>query len=96
MTDAQPSPGMLGRVLIAYSGIYRFESPALVTHAKAAARPDLVTQQLRSVRFESPSHRVMSPENNVLGEGQVIGLSIVWKRLKERASWTAPSASLSI
>src|SRR5690349_11880331 len=51
----RPSPGTASRVLISYTGPYRFNGTELITDADIASRPDLVTQQIRSVRFESPT-----------------------------------------
>jgi hypothetical protein len=81
LTDARPSPGTPVRAMVAYTGKYRFDGAELVTDADVASRPDLITQQVRSIRFESPTRMVTSPKNDFLGGGQALGLSVVWERL---------------
>ena len=78
----RPSPGTPSRVLISYSGPYRFDGTELVTDAEVASRSDLTTQQIRSIRFESPTRMVASPKDDVLGGGSAISLSLVWELVR--------------
>jgi hypothetical protein len=81
ISDAQPSPSSPDRVLVAYSGIYSFDGTELVTIADVASSPDLVAEQVRSVRFETPTRMIVSPKNELRLGGQAVGLSIVWERI---------------
>ena len=82
LTDARLSPGVPVRALVAYTGKYRFDGTELVTDADAASRPDLLTEQVRSIHFESPTRMITRPKNDFLGGGLAIGLSVVWERLR--------------
>jgi Lipocalin-like domain len=67
------------RAFAAYSGRYRFDGTDLVTSVDSASGPDLVGQQIRHVRFESPTRIVVTPKNKVLGRDA--GLTFVWERV---------------
>jgi hypothetical protein len=67
------------RIFFAYTGAYQFDGAELVTHADDASKPELIVEQTRHVRFESPTRIVVVPVSGVLGGGK--GLEIVWERL---------------
>jgi Lipocalin-like domain len=67
------------RAFVAYSGRYTFDGNVLVTNADSASSPDLVGQQIRHIRFESPTRMVATPKNKVLGRD--VGLKLVWERV---------------
>src|SRR5262245_17675646 len=48
-------PDVQSRAFVAYSGRYTFDGNVLVTSADCASSPDLVGQQIRHIRFESPT-----------------------------------------
>jgi hypothetical protein len=67
------------RAFAAYSGRYRFDGVELVTSVDSASSPDLAGQQIRHIRFESPTRMVATPKNKVLGRDA--GLKLVWERV---------------
>ena len=67
------------RAFAAYSGTYRFDGSELVTSVDSASSPDLAGQQIRHIRFESPTRMVVTPKNKVLGRDA--GLKLVWERV---------------
>jgi hypothetical protein len=70
--DAQP------RLFVAYTGAYRFDGEALVTRADDASRPELIVEQVRRIRFESPTRLVAIPVSGVPGRS---GIELVWERI---------------
>ena len=72
-------PQMFRRGRAAYSGKYRFDGTELVTSVDSASSPDLAGQQIRHIRFESPTRMVVTPKNKVLGRDA--GLKLVWERV---------------
>ena len=81
VTDGRLSlpPDVPSRAFVAYSGRYTFDETVLVTSADSASSPDLVGQQIRHIRFESPTRMVATPKNKVLGRD--LGLKLVWERV---------------
>jgi hypothetical protein len=67
------------RTFIAYSGKYRFDGAEFVTDVDSASSPNLAGQQIRHIRFESPTRMVITPKNNILGRDA--GLKFVWERV---------------
>src|SRR5690242_14192876 len=57
------------RLFIAYTGAYRFDGETLVTRADDASRPELIVEQVRRIRFESPNRIVAIPVSGVPGGG---------------------------
>ena len=82
IAEEPPPLGAPVRVLISYTGPYRFNGTELVTDAEAASRPELVTEQVRIVRFDGPTRMVLSSKNDVLGGGQALALSIAWEQVQ--------------
>jgi hypothetical protein len=66
------------RVFAAFSGGYHFDATELVITVDSASSPDMVVQQIRHIRFESPTRIVITPKNEVLGR---TGLRVVWERV---------------
>src|SRR5262245_7331618 len=72
-------PDASSRAFTAYTGRYTFDGTELVTTADSASSPDLIGQQIRHIRFESPTRMVATPKNKVLGRDA--GLKLVWERV---------------
>lgn len=72
------------RAFAAYSGKYRFNGEELVTTADSASSPELLTEQVRHISFESPTRMVASPVNTVLG--RTGSLKLVWERVVHPAA----------
>jgi len=70
--------GVPSRAFVSYSGGYHFDGTELVTTVDSASSPDLAGQQIRHIRFESPTRIVITPKNKVLGRA---GLKFVWERV---------------
>jgi hypothetical protein len=64
------------RFFLAYTGTYRFDGAELVTRADDASRPELVVDQVRHIRFESPTRMVAIPISGVAGGN---GSEVVWE-----------------
>src|SRR6516165_9741859 len=59
----EPPPDAPARTLFAYSGRYRFDGTELVTTVDSTSSPDLLTsQQIRLIRFASPTRMVATPK----------------------------------
>jgi len=72
-------PDVPARELVAYSGSYRFDGTELVTSVDSASSADLAGEQIRHIRFESPTRMVVTPKNKVLGRDA--GLTFVFERV---------------
>jgi hypothetical protein len=70
-------PNSPSRFFLAYTGTYRFDGAELVT-ADDASRPELVVDQVRHIRFESPTRMVAIPVSGVAGAN---GIEVVWERI---------------
>jgi hypothetical protein len=70
--DASP------RLFVAYTGTYRFDGEILVTRADDASKPELIVEQVRRVRFESPTRLVAIPVSGVPGRS---GTELLWERI---------------
>ena len=73
--SADPS----SRAFIANCGTYSFDGAELVTHADGASQPELIVDQVRNVRFESPTRMVLTPVAGL--RNQSSGLETVWERV---------------
>jgi hypothetical protein len=69
------------RFFVAYTGSYRFDGVELITHADDASKPELIVEQVRHVRFESPTRIVVVPVSGVPGLSIRSGIELVWQRL---------------
>jgi hypothetical protein len=66
--DARPSATVgPSRALLSYTGTYRLDGTELVTSADAASRPDMVTEQVRDIRFDGPTRFVATPKAGMRG-----------------------------
>ena len=81
VVDGRPSmpPDAPPRRLSSYSGLYRFDGTELKTTAYAASSSDLLGQQVRHIRFDSPTRMTITPKNTV--HGYAAGLTLVWQRI---------------
>jgi len=66
------------RLFVAYAGAYRFDGEVLVTRADDASKPQLIVEQVRRMRFESPTRLVAIPISGVPGRS---GMELVWERI---------------
>ena len=71
-------PDVQSRAFVAYTGRYHFDGSELVATVDGASNPDVPTQQIRQIRFESPTRIVVTPKNTVLFR---VGLKFVWERI---------------
>jgi uncharacterized heparinase superfamily protein len=72
-------PDVQSRAFVAYTGRYHFDGSELVTTVDGASNPDVPTQQIRHLRFESPARMVVTPKNTVLA--WTAGLKFVWEMI---------------
>ena len=81
VTDGRLSlpPDVPSRAFAAYTGRYTFDGTVLVTSVDSASSPDLAGQQIRHIRFESPTRIAATPKNTLLGRDA--GLKLVWERV---------------
>jgi hypothetical protein len=66
------------RLFVAYTGAYRFDEEMLVTRADDASNPELIIEQVRRIRFESPTRVVAIPVSGVPGRS---GIELLWERI---------------
>ena len=78
VTDVR-SGDVPARVYFSYSGPYTWDGTTLSTAADQASRPDMLTHQVRDMRFETPTRLVVKPKTSLLGRAS--GLTFVWERL---------------
>jgi hypothetical protein len=67
------------RLFVAYTGAYRFDGEMLVTHTDDASKPELIVEQVRRIRFESPTRVVAIPVSGIPGGS---GIELTWERLR--------------
>ncbi len=67
------------RKFAAYCGRYSFDGTELVTLVDGASSPDMFTDQVRHIRFDSPTRMVVVPKSRLFGLGG--GLELVWERV---------------
>src|SRR5262245_411278 len=67
------------RSITAYCGRYTFDGTTLVTSVDSASSPDLAGQQIRQIRFDSPTSMMVTPKNKLLGRDA--GLRFLWERI---------------
>jgi hypothetical protein len=72
-------PGAPKRAFLAYSGPYTFDGTKYVCHPDSASSPELFSDQIRSVRFQSPTRMVVHPLSRLLDRGA--GLEFVFERV---------------
>jgi hypothetical protein len=67
------------RAFVAYSGPYTFDGTKYVCHVDSASSPEMFVDQIRRVRFESPTRMVVHPLSRLLDRGA--GLEFVFERV---------------
>ena len=67
------------RAFLAYSGPYTFDGTEYVCHPDSGSNPEMFADQIRRVRFESPTRMVVHPLSRVLDRGA--GLEFVFERV---------------
>jgi hypothetical protein len=75
-----PSPDAGRRVFAGYAGKYRFDGTHLVTTPDSAPNPELLIEQVRHMRFDSPRRITATPVTPLFGRGR--GLTFVWERVQ--------------
>ena len=60
------------------TGKYHFDGKMLVATVDGASNHDVAKEQIRDIRFESPTRMCVTPKNTVLGQS---GLKVVWERV---------------
>jgi hypothetical protein len=78
--DQPPSPDARRRIFLGYAGKYRFDGTHLVTIPDSASNPELLTEQVRHIRFDNPRRMTATPVTSLLGRAR--GLTFVWERLQ--------------
>ena len=80
LTDGRASmpADALSRFFVAYTGPYSFNGTELVTRADDASRPELLVEQVRRLRFESPTRMMAVPVSGVPGAN---GIEVAWERI---------------
>lgn len=66
------------RFFAAYTGTYQFDGEVLVTKADDASKPELIVEQVRRVRFDSPNRITVVPTSGLPGYN---GINVVWERV---------------
>jgi hypothetical protein len=72
-------PEAAKRAFLAYSGPYTFDGTRYVCHPDGASSPELLVDQIRRARFESPTRMVVHPLPRLLDRGA--GLEFVFERV---------------
>jgi hypothetical protein len=72
-------PDVAARAFAAYCGNYTFDGTKLVTRADGASSPDLREDQVRHIRFDSPTRMIVIPVSRLFGRSA--GLELVWERV---------------
>jgi hypothetical protein len=67
------------RAIVAYSGPFTFDGTRYVCHPDSASSPELLADQIRGVRFESPTRLVVHPSSRLLDRSA--GLEFVFERV---------------
>lgn len=72
-------PDVPTHAFVAYSGPYTCDGTRYVCHPDGASSPELFAEQIRAVRFESPTCMVVHPRSRLLDRGA--GLEFVFERV---------------
>jgi hypothetical protein len=78
--QAPPSSDARPRIFAGYAGKYRFDGTHLVTTPDSASNPNLLTEQIRHVRFDGPRRMTATPVTPLFGRAR--GLTFVWERIQ--------------
>lgn len=79
--DDQPAPSSEARrrIFAGYAGKNRFDGTHLVTTPDSASNPELLAEQVRHMRFDSPVRFTATPVSPLFGRAR--GLSFEWERV---------------
>ena len=69
------------RVFVAYCGHYTFDGTEYVCRVDGASIPEMFADQVRHIRFESPTRMMVIPQSRLFGPDA--GPAMAW----ERVSW---------
>jgi hypothetical protein len=72
-------PPATKRAFAAYCGAYSFDGTKLVTKVDGASGPDLLEDQVRQIRFDTPTRMTVIPVSRLFDRGA--GLELVWERV---------------
>jgi hypothetical protein len=72
-------PTAAKRAFAAYCGAYTFDGTKLVTHVDGASGPDLLDDQVRQIRFDTPTRMTVIPVSRLFDRRA--GLELVWERV---------------
>ena len=72
-------PPGIRRAFAAYCGSYTFDGKELVTRVDGASGPDMLENQVRHIRFDTPDRMTVIPVSRLFG--QSAGLELVWDRV---------------
>jgi hypothetical protein len=79
-TQSAPTEGAAAPVFFSYTGTYQWDGTTLSTVADAASKPEMLTEHVRDMRFESPNRLIVTPKTSLLG--RAAGLTFVWDRVR--------------
>lgn len=72
-------PPAAKRAFAAYCGAYTFDGTKLVTHVDGASGPDMLEDQVRQIRFDTPTRMTVIPASRLFDQGA--DLELVWERV---------------
>lgn len=72
-------PQQAERTFVAYCGKYTFDGTKLVTHVDGASSTDLLSDQVRHIRFDGPRRMTAVPVSRLFGRSG--GIELVWERV---------------
>ena len=67
------------RTFMAYCGKYTFDGTKLVTHVDGASSTQLLSDQVRHIRFDGPRRMTAVPVSRLFGRSG--GIELVWERV---------------
>ena len=77
--DLAVARSLIARVHRQLAAPISFDGAVLVTHADGASEPELIVDQVRNIRFESPTRMVATPVSDL--PNQSSRLETVWERV---------------
>ena len=80
--DGRPTlpPDVMKCAFVAYCGNYTFDGTELVTRVDGASSQEMSEDQIRHIRFESPTQMIAVPKSRLFG-GSGAGMELVWERV---------------
>jgi Lipocalin-like domain len=73
-------PPEVDRAFAAYCGNYTFDGTELTTRVDGASSSDMLVDQVRQIRFDSPARMTVTPVSRLFGRSA--GLEMVWERVE--------------